>query len=138
MRKVETCEPVRARCTSSTALVLKGDLRTGAAKFASRATPLLKSCDFRAGAAKVYFVHFKVATFAPGLPESTLQLHVCLKIASTLERGKPKTILCMLHLYFKVATFEPELPKRTSRTTLVFQNCHFRARAATVFFAHYT
>ena len=99
--KVEICELELRKCT----------LRT---------TVVLQSCDFRAGAAEVYFAYYTLTTK--------------LRFAS----WSCGSVLCVLHSYYKVAIFELELRKCTLRTTLLLQSCDFRAGAAEVYFAYYS
>ena len=87
-------------------------------KCTSRTRLVLQSCDFRAGAAEVYFLYQTCTT--------KLRL-------SSWSCG---SVLRVLDWYYKVAIFELELRKCTSRTRLVLQSCDFRAGAAEVYFAH--
>ena len=89
-------------------------------KCTSRATLVLQSCDFPAGAAEVYFAYYTCTT----------KLRFC--------NWGCGSVLRVLHLYFKVAIFQLELRKCTSRTTRVLQSCDFPAGAAEVYFAYYT
>ena len=75
---------------------------------------MLQSCDFRAGAAEVYFAY-----------------HTC----TTKLRFSSGSVL---HLYYKAAIFELELRKYNSLTTPVLQSCDFQSGAAEVYFTYYT
>ena len=87
-------------------------------KCTSRTRLVIQSCDFRAGAAEVYFAYSTCTT----------KLRF-----SSWSCG---SVLRVLDLYYKVAIFELELRKCTSCTRLVLQSCDFRAEAAEVYFAY--
>ena len=104
-------------CTLCTTFVLKScDCRCGAAKmyfvyYTILHLLALKSCDFRAGAAKVSCAYYwKVATFQLELPKCTLCTTLVLKVA--------------------ISSWGWELAECTSHTTLVRKSRDFRARAA--------
>ena len=84
------------------------------------ATLAHKSCDLRAGAAKVYFLYY-ACTAKFWLPSQSCH-----------------SVLPLLRLYWEVVTSEPELPKCAVFTALVGKSCGFRAGAAEVYFLCYT
>ena len=75
---------------------------------------VLQSCDFRAGAAEVYFAYWTCTT----------KLRF-----SSWSCG---SVLLVLDLYYKVAILELEMRKCTSRIRLALQSCDFRAGSAKV------
>ena len=79
-------------------------------KCTSRTRLVLQSCDFRAGAAEVYFEYW---TFATKLRFSSWRCG---------------SVLPVLDLYYTVAC--------SLRTRLLLQSCGFRAGAAEVYFAY--
>ena len=87
-------------------------------KCTSRTTLVLQSCDFRSGAAEVYFSYYTCTTK--------------LRFSS----WRCGSVLRLLDLYYKVAIFELEMRKCTSLARLVLQSCDFRAGAAEVYFAY--
>ena len=107
------------KCTFCTTFVLKScDFRFGAAKMYFVYSTILhllalKSCDFRAGAAKVYCAYYcNVATFQLNQPKCTLCATLVLKSCDfPAGAGSWQSVLRTLHLYGKVVTFELELPK---------------------------
>ena len=109
----------------------------------AKPTFVRKSCDFRAGAARVHFAHcFRTPKLRFSSPscQSTLRVLLSyLKVAifyffrtEKLRFSNPscQSTLRVLLSYSKIAIFEPELPEHTSRTTFVLKSCDFRARAA--------
>ena len=97
----------------------------------SGAIPVLKSCDFRAGAAKVHVLYY---TFTEKLRLSSRSCQSALTCAEKLRLSSRscQSVVPVLHLYWKVATFEPELPKCAAFTIPVLKSCDFRAGAAKV------
>ena len=87
-------------------------------KCTSRTRLELQSCDFRAGAAEVYFVYQTCTT------------------KMRFSSWSCGSVLRVLDLYYKVAVFELKLRKCTSRTRLVLQGCDFRAGDAEEYFAY--
>ena len=119
-------------------------------KCTSRTRLVLQSCDFRAGAAELYFacktcatklrfsivscgsmctsrtrlvLHSDFSSWGCGSVPRVLDLHYTVAISS----WRCRSVLCALD-----AIFDLELRKCTSRTRLARQSCNFRAGSAKV------
>ena len=95
---------------------------------------VVQSCDFRAGAAEVYFAHktctakLRFFSWTRGSVFRVLDLYYIARFFS----WSCGSVLGVLDSCYKVALFELELRKCTSRTRLVLHSCDLRAGAAEV------
>ena len=106
-------------------------------EYTSRTKFALKSCDFRARAARVHFAcYFRTQKlrFSSRSCQSTLRVLLSyLKAASPSYQSTLRALLSCS----KIAICKPELAECISRTTFVLKSCDFPAGAARVHFAHY-
>ena len=99
-------------------------------KCVSLTTHVLKSCDFRGGAAKVYFLYYTCTDKLRPSIRSCQSVSPWLRLSSQSCQG----VFPLLHLY----THKLRPSSRSCQSFLVLKSCDFRAGAAKVYFLYCT